>query len=201
MAQRMPKSWDRVGATDILMKLLRMFEPAGIRVLSLALISLLSACQKEFSPAPSGSRDAELGSPKTNGRFFDTVTNSGSAPNITVNVLDGCAIQLASHKSNQIGYRGFNTTTCSNPNFGVQKVSGGVFCYQSGVWYILTSTSGPANKKHLKFRLGQWFDDTGTYTPLFKYNTDTGRWTCPGEPTSDPDIVEWQEISSLPLPC
>lgn len=175
---------------------------SAMRIFPVAMVILLASCQKE-DQAPSAQPDPQSVAPhpKTFGRFFETVNNNGFVPNITVNVYDLCRTTLATHRSAATGIRTFNTTACSNPNFGVPQVVSGTYCYQSGVWYYLGSTSGPSNKRFMKFKLGPLYDDMATYTPLFRYNTSTGRWTCPGQPVSDPDFIQWQEITALPTPC
>lgn len=202
--QRMPKSWERVGTNqnNMIMRTERSNSGKAMRLAPLLAVMLLAACEKEVTtPTPQGDPQGSVGRAKTFGRYFETVNNSGFVPNITVNVYDLCRNTLATHRSAATGIRTFNTTTCSNPNFGVPQTVAGTYCYQSGVWYYLGSTSGPSNKRFMKFKLGPLYDDMATYVPLFRYNTSTGRWTCPGQPVSDPDFVQWQEITSLPTPC
>ena len=165
--------------------------------------ALLSACQKESaSPATTVVEEA-TGTAKTFGRFVDTKNNSNqSVPYITITAHNICRDLLATHRSTALGRINFNTTACSSPNFGVPLYpSSTAYCYQQGVWYWLASPTGPTTKKYMKFRLGPLYNDMGTYAPLFSYNTVTGQWTCPGQPVSDPDEVEWVVVSKLPTPC
>jgi len=176
---------------------------AGATTLLLAISTVWIGCSKTEMAEPVGAAISDdpqsVGTPKALGVFFSTWNGAMTDPNVTVKVYNHCHQVVATHKTNAIGNRVFNTTACSNPNFGADVVGGGTFCYQTGTWYWLKAPSGP----FLKFKLGPLFWDAGSYGPLFKFDASLPNptWTCPSQPVSDPDVLQWQLSVAGPPRC
>lgn len=179
-AQRMPKSWDRVGQQKQTMIMRIYVRRPFMGCLSFALsVGLLTSCSKENitdEPVSAALGASDMGAPKALTSFI-RVTNWTTSPTFT----DGCNLWVNTLN----GYvRFFNGASCSLGNGSVsvggtaaQECFTQVDCTASNQWNWLRASTGPANRKWLRFRFDYGFNHTSGTGHLVTYNHATGIWS------------------------